>query len=177
MFAKSVGWNLMSLLKIVSINNLSAYLTKYIVKQQDGKGFECAAWHCSRGVSRLFTRSLCDVDVFNKMRGKANWMVSKETGEIFEPVVSRGAFWICVRINNKNAVLPYLEGMELINKCQLSDPGFLLHLQDWRNMFFDDDDSYNRYYVQQEIEPANVKDVGEWQDLANDFQLVDLSKN
>lgn len=130
--------------KVNSINALSSYLTKYIVKQDSNEAFACAAWHCSRGVSRLFTRAICSPAVFTSLKGKGNWMVNKETGEIFEPVVESGAFWVCIHVNNKNMVLPYLAEMEAVNKFSLNDYSII---GGWRDMPVIDEDGYRKYFL------------------------------
>jgi hypothetical protein len=105
--------------RVRSVAGLSAYLTKYIVKQEHGY-FACAPWHCSRGVSRLFTKATVGPSAFRYMMGLANCVVDKSTGEVFMPRSIRPAgakaFCILVYANRKDAPLKYLREMEAINK-------------------------------------------------------------
>lgn len=102
--------------KVDSITRLSWYLTKYITKQDKGARFACLAWHCSRRVSRMFTRALVGPSAFRYMQSFANWAVNKETGEMFAPVVQTGAFWVVIYSANKSAPLKYLRELEQVNK-------------------------------------------------------------
>jgi hypothetical protein len=118
-------FNPMDAKKIKSINGLSMYLTKYITKQERGTTFGCAVWHCSRTVSRLFTRSAVGPSAFAYMMSLANARVDKETGEVFMPERVKPKrpgdnFYVMVYVNNKQEVLRYLREMEQVNKWQLA---------------------------------------------------------
>ena len=107
--------------RVKSIAGLSMYLTKYITKQEKGQHFGCAVWHCSRRVSRVFTRTTVGPSTFRYMMSLANCKVDKDTGEIFMPETARGdpkkrQFYTLVYINNKAAPLGYLKEMEQVNK-------------------------------------------------------------
>lgn len=114
--------------RVRSIAGLSAYLTKYITKQgrnPDGSKkevyFACSPWHCSRGVSRLFTKAVVGPSAFNYMMSLENCKLDKSTGEVFYPEMIRpkgvgGMFCIIVYANKKDAPLKYLREMEAINK-------------------------------------------------------------
>ena len=135
--------------KVVSINNLSWYLTKYISKNNSGdnnEGFRCAAWHCSRGVSRLFTRTIVSPSCFRLAMGKANFSVNKETGECFYPVVHRKQFWQMVYINNKSFPLPFLKELEQLNKWLIAGE---FSFRSWRDMPMVDDYDYRKFYISQ----------------------------
>jgi hypothetical protein len=102
--------------KVKSIGGLSAYLTKYITKQEKNTPFNCANWHCSRGVSRLFTRTVVSPSAFRYCLSLNNCKVDKDTGEVFEAKYIKKPFFIMAYINNKSLPLGYLKEMEQINK-------------------------------------------------------------
>jgi hypothetical protein len=124
--------------RVRSIAGLSAYLTKYITKQQDSF-FACSPWHCSRGVSKLFTKAVVGRSAFSYLMGLNNCRVDKSTGECFMPAMVRpkgvGAqFCIIVYVNRKDAPLRYLAELEVINKWLIKglqvSSGFLDTLTD-----------------------------------------------
>jgi hypothetical protein len=106
--------------KVYGINGLSSYLTKYITKQKKETFFDCSVWHCSRGVSRLFTKATVSPSAFRYCQSFHNSRVDRETGELFPvPVVSE-AFFVMVYINNKKVPLNFLREMEQANKWLMS---------------------------------------------------------
>ena len=108
--------------KVTSISKLSSYLTKYITKQEKDKPFGCAVWHCSRRVSRVFTRQTVGPSAFAYMKSFANWGVNKTTGEVWaQPEEYRcgNGFAVVVYANDKAAPLRYLKRMEQVNKWVL----------------------------------------------------------
>ncbi len=127
-FGKAFPLNPLDVKRVRSIAGLSSYLTKYITKQAD-TFFHCLPWHCSRGVSKLFTRTVVSPSAFRYMTGLENCRVDKETGEVFiaQPVRPKGrgaAFCIMVYANRKDAPLRYLREMETINKWLIKDGVF-----------------------------------------------------
>jgi hypothetical protein len=102
--------------RVRSIAGLSMYLTKYITKQKKNVPFGCAVWHCSRRVSRIFTRTTVAPSAFRFMRSLSNYRVDKETGECFPPRGDVKYFYAYVYVENKQVVLPYLREMEQVNK-------------------------------------------------------------
>jgi hypothetical protein len=125
--------------KVRGIAGLSAYLTKYITKQSE-QPFACAPWHCSRSVSRLFTRATVAPSAFAYMASFENAKVDKLTGECFAPLVIKGAYWVMVYVNNKKAPLHYLKRMEQINKWIIQGvvPDRIPEI---------DDDIYSKYFI------------------------------
>ena len=107
--------------RVRSIAGLSSYLTKYITKQA-ATFFGCLPWHCSRGVSRLFTKTVVGPSAFSYMMSLSNCKVDKSTGEVFMPEAGKAGdpkkrqFYTLVYINNKAAPLGYLKEMEQVNK-------------------------------------------------------------
>lgn len=135
--------------KISTIDRLSWYLVKYITKNNDGegykRGFECAAWHCSRGVSRLFTRCFVGLSAFNAARTRANFSVNKQTGECFYPEVIKKEFWQMIYINNKRFPLEYLREMEQVNKWQCA--GIDCFPSGWKDLRYETDADYTKFYL------------------------------
>lgn len=127
---------------VKNVSQLSAYVTKYVTGQSQETYFACRPWHCSRGVSRLFTRQLTSPSTFRYMRTLANIALNRDTGEIYEPRVITGHFWVTVYVVNKRAPLPFLKEMEQVNKWQLE------------GMYIDDltrlsEDNYRKVHRQQ----------------------------
>jgi hypothetical protein len=129
--------------KVKSIAGLSSYLTKYITKQKKNI-YGCLPWHCSRGVSRLFTKTLVGISAFNYMMSLANCRLDKSTGEVFMPEVIRPKAFklaVLVYVNKKDAPLRYLREMEQINKWLIRgltvDRGYLDGF---------DDDTYRKWF-------------------------------
>src|SRR6202789_189348 len=102
--------NPMDIRKVKSVGGLSMYLTKYITKQEKGVPFSCAVWHCSRKVSRLFTRAAVGLSAFAYMMGLDNARVDKSTGECWmpervKPKKPGDNFFVMVCANNKTLPL------------------------------------------------------------------------
>lgn len=129
--------------KVRTIAKLSSYLTKYITKQEKNKPFGCATWHCSRGVSRVFTRQTVGPSAFAYMKSFANYGVDKRTGEVWaEPQEYKcgNGFAVVIFANDKAAPLRYLKRMEQVNKWILE--GFQI---DRLPML--DDDLFKKMYI------------------------------
>lgn len=114
--------NPLDIKKVKSISGLSSYLTKYITKQKADQYFNCAVWHCSRRVSRMFTRQTVGPSAFGYMKSFSNCRVDKSTGEItampMELKVANG-FCVIVYALDKAAPLRYLKRLEQVNKWVL----------------------------------------------------------
>jgi len=109
-------FNPLDIKKVSSISGLSGYLTKYITKQKKTP-FACLPWHCSRQVSRMFTRATVGPSAFAYMKSFNNYRVDKETGECFEPMMAKPhPYYMVVYAANKSAPLKYLREMEQVNK-------------------------------------------------------------
>lgn len=116
--------------KIHTIGRLSYYLTKYITKGNNGEasgGFECAAWHCSRGVSRIFRSCVVGRSTFALTESFINTRVNKETGELFTGIPKRkddedknGRLYLMRWIVNKPYFLQFMREMETLNSWILS---------------------------------------------------------
>lgn len=109
--------NPFSIEKATSITGLSSYLTQYITKQAADHQFGCLTWHCSRKVSKLFTKEVVSPSTFRYFCSFANSRVDFRTGEILqepEPIVKQ--FFTMVYVHNKGAPLSRLKQMETVNR-------------------------------------------------------------
>jgi hypothetical protein len=105
--------------KAYCASGLAAYLTKYVTKQDTKKDFGCLTWHCSRKVSRMFTREVTGPSTFSYLlRFEINCFIDRRTGEIKSPppVAHHGQFFSSVQVHNKGAPLPRLRTLEAVNK-------------------------------------------------------------
>src|SRR5262249_35019162 len=107
--------------KAYGINSLAAYLTAYVTKQPKGEEFGCLTWHCSRKVSRLFTREVTGPSSFAYLLSFRNRRIDFNTGELFEPVPYHGQFFSSVKINNKSAPLSRMKMVEKVNRWIMED--------------------------------------------------------
>jgi hypothetical protein len=109
-------FNPLDIKKVKSISGLSGYLTKYITKQKKTP-FTCLPWHCSRQVSRMFTRATVGPSAFAYMQSFNNYRVDRETGECTAPMMAKPhPYYVVVYAANKSAPLKYLREMEQVNK-------------------------------------------------------------
>ncbi len=112
--------------KAYGINKLAHYLTKYITDQKKEDPFGCLNWHCSRRVSKLFTKEIVSPSTFAYLLSFVNYQVDRKTGECFIPKVLTKQYFTMVYINNKGAPLNRLKQLETVNKWlikkQVRDP-------------------------------------------------------
>jgi hypothetical protein len=101
--------------KIKGIHGLSYYLTKYITKGNNSDGFGCAVWHCSRVVSRLFTKTVVSRSTFAAASSYVNCSLDKKTGEIRKNPGKHEKYYSLFYIENKPYFLPDMEKLEFIN--------------------------------------------------------------
>lgn len=99
-----------------NIYGLGKYLTQYITKQADKDPFGCLNWHCSRKVSKLFTKEVVSPSTFRYMCSLANVRINFDTGQCWTPKPLAKQFFTMVYVNNKGAPLRILGQMEQINK-------------------------------------------------------------
>lgn len=105
--------------RVKTIYGISYYLTKYITKQAKDQPFGCQTWHCSRRVSRLFTKTTVSPSAFRYMMSFNNYKVDKKTGECFASPIYQTPFFLMTYVNNKASPLQYLREFEQINKWLL----------------------------------------------------------
>lgn len=103
------------------VNGLAYYLTKYISKQKKKEPFGCLNWHCSRRVSKLFTKEVVSPSTFAYLLSFANYKVDMKTGECFPPPVLSHQFFTMVYVNNKGAPIPRLKRLENLNKWVMEE--------------------------------------------------------
>lgn len=101
--------------KVYGIQGLANYLTKYVTKQDDQE-FACLTWHCSRRVSRLFTREVVSPSTFAYLQTFNNYKVDTKTGECFPPSIYKGQFFTMIYVHNKTSPLSRMRAMEQVNK-------------------------------------------------------------
>jgi len=132
---KNSGLHPVDVKKVYTIDGLAQYLTKYVTKQRvstnekkqlkkDGslkeKAFKCRAWHCTRGVSKLFTRSVITRECYNEYDSSLNRHVDKETGEVFERYKIKNDYTTVIYIRNKHYFKKYLQKMKEANKILMA---------------------------------------------------------
>jgi ribosomal protein S17E len=110
------------IIKAYGINALAGYLTKYITKQKKEE-FRCLNWHCSRKVSRLFTRQVVEFSTFSYLKSFSNYRVDYKTGECQPATMITRPFFSMIVVNNRKTVLERLKKMEVINAWLMD--GFL----------------------------------------------------
>jgi hypothetical protein len=107
--------------KIKNSYTLGYYITKYVTKNKS-EGFECLAWHCSRHVSRLFTKKVVGRSCINYLRSPINSRTNPKTG--IKTVANHpppGKFWQVFNIENVNYFLKELSELIQVNKWILND--------------------------------------------------------
>jgi hypothetical protein len=110
--------------RIKNVRQLSQYLTKYITKGNNAGGFGCAAWHCSRGVSKLFLRTIVAWEVVELAKSDENARFNPGTGEYFgAPTYTAGRqgkaggfLYMVYHLNQPQRFLCFLREMEQLNK-------------------------------------------------------------
>jgi hypothetical protein len=102
-----------------NIYGLSKYLTQYITNQKKKDEFGCLNWHCSRRVSKLFTKEVVSPSTFRYLQSFVNYKVNKETkqtGECWTPDIITRKFFTLIYINNKGIAPKILRQLETVNK-------------------------------------------------------------
>lgn len=96
------------------VNGMTYYMTKYVTKNKTI--LHCRAWHCSRGVSRLFTSCAVNRSTFSlSSRPSINYSVNRYTGEVIPGLTITTDYAVINTIANKRFFLPYMRQMEFIN--------------------------------------------------------------
>lgn len=105
---------------INSVYHLSYYLTTYISKQGAHNRYKCRIWHCSRAISKLFTKAAVSRSCFSNTTTWVNAVLDRKTGEMIFPTLHKGQYFLMTYINNKVFFYRYLKEMEQINNWILS---------------------------------------------------------
>lgn len=100
---------------IKSVYGLSFYLTKYITKN-NSEPFTCLAWHCSRSVSKLFTKTIVSRSCMKAVQGPINSRVDRKTGEMKECRRKHDYFYSLYYIENRPYFLKEMVELEQVNK-------------------------------------------------------------
>jgi hypothetical protein len=100
---------------IRNIHGLSYYLTKYVTKNDSGN-FECLAWHCSRSVSKLFTKTIVSRSTFSAAASYINAKINKSTGEVKKHKGIASPFYQLFYVENKPYFLPEMSELETVNR-------------------------------------------------------------
>jgi len=108
--------NPLDIRKAYGIHGLASYLAKYVSKQDGKDPFGCQTWHCSRKVSKLFTRQMVGPSTFAYLNSFVNYKVDRHTGECFAPKIYSHQFYTMVFVHNKGAPLTGLRRLEKVNK-------------------------------------------------------------
>lgn len=118
--------------KIKSINGLSSYLTMYVTK--NNQSFRCSTWHCSRGVSMLFTSQIISKETFNQACDpEVNFSVNEKTGQC----------WIAQRYFTDYSIV-----ITIFNKVHFQKKLIDLHrLNSWVSKGFFDDELQRNGFV------------------------------
>jgi hypothetical protein len=107
--------------KAYGIHGLSSYLTKYVTKQKDDDPFGCLTWHCSRRVSKLFTKEMVGPSTFAYLNSFANYQVDRRTGECLPARTYSHQFFTVVFVHNKGAPLVGLRRLEKVNRWVINN--------------------------------------------------------
>ena len=105
--------NPVDIIKVNSIDGVSAYLTNYVIKNETK--MSCAIWHCNRNVSKLFTKQLISRAAFDKSSdGKLNQITSRK-GKVYENKTFVHKYGMINTIYNKKYFNSFLKEMNLLN--------------------------------------------------------------
>lgn len=130
---------------VKTIDGVSSYLTNYVTKNNGV--FDCSAWHCSRGVSRIFTTKIVGKRIFDKTSDQnRNRIVSKKTGELYINQTYYGEYCTINTIYNKTYYRRYLEDLEEINKYILNNESLID--PEWiRDIISVDNEQYRQQFL------------------------------
>lgn len=105
--------NPVDVIKVKSIDGVSAYLTNYVTKNETK--MSCAIWHCNRNVSKLFTKQLISRRAFDQTSdGKLNQIKSRK-GKVYENRTFVHQYGMINTIYNKRYFNTFLKEMNLLN--------------------------------------------------------------
>lgn len=103
-----------------SLNGLSSYLTNYVIKNESKI---CGSvWHCSKSISKLFTKQLISKKTFDKTsNGNINKCYSKKRKKMYVNKTFVHQYGLINNIFNKKYFNTYLKEMNLINSWILQN--------------------------------------------------------
>lgn len=112
--------NPVDVVKVKTIDGVSAYLTIYILKNETK--MSCAVWHCNRNVSRLFTKQLISQQQFDFTSDpKINKIQSRKTKKEYAVKTFVHQYGMINTIYNKKYFNKILHELNLINSWILED--------------------------------------------------------
>ena len=86
------------------------------IKNIDNSKFYCSSWHCNRQVSRIFTSSAINRDVFDITCDSNKNRIKTIKGKEYINTTYFGQYCIINTIYNKSYYRRYLDEMRLINR-------------------------------------------------------------
>jgi len=109
-------FNPVDIKKIHNTNGVVNYITKYLNKCRE-QVFDGLKFHCSRGVSKLFTKMMVDESTYKMLSNPdQNFYVDKKTGEIKTPVPFFSKYAICISVYNRKISEEKLKYMDMVNR-------------------------------------------------------------
>jgi hypothetical protein len=148
------------------ITGLAAYVTAYVTQQEKKEDFGCLVWHCSRKVSKMFTREVVSPSTFRYLCSFANMKLDKDTGECWPAPVVVKQFYTMVYVENKANGPPILRRMEKANKWIMQ--GMKVESLTWL-----DDDLYRKVlYNEKEARILATKPIRPVDDDGNAIRSV-----
>ena len=100
--------------KVKTIDGVSCYLTNYVTKNESK--IYGRAWHCSRSVSRIFTKKIISRKVFDITGNSEKNRITSRKGKEYINKTFFGPYCIINSIYNKAYYNRYLSDMQLINE-------------------------------------------------------------
>jgi len=126
--------------KIYDIRGVSAYVAKYVTKNKT-TFVGINVWHSSRTVSKIFTKQLISLDVFERTQDKKiNSIYSKKNNKLYEVKTFIHQYGIINNILNKNYFNKNLKELNLLNSWIINnveiDQGCKISEFDYRSIFW-----------------------------------------
>lgn len=131
--------NPVDIIKVKSIDGVSAYLTNYVIKNETK--MSCSIWHCNRNVSKLFTKQLISKQQFNTTSNSAINQIKSKKGKLYQNKTFIHQYGMINTIYNKKYFNTFLKEMNLLNSWILQtdyrDKNKANHINDGINIDFE----------------------------------------
>jgi len=105
--------NPVDIVKVYTIDGVGAYVTKYVTKNETKMA--CQVWHCSRGVSRLFTKQIISKKVFGISCRKDVNRVKTKKGRVYVNKTFVHQYGCINTIYNKKYFNGHLKELNILN--------------------------------------------------------------